>query len=143
MKNNKNKKDDCIFCKIVEGKIPSNKVYENSNILAFLTIEPLTLGHTLVIPKKHFENIFDVDERNLNEVSNAIKKISSSMRSSLNASGVNILNANGRDAQQSVFHLHFHIVPRYSNDNLDTWPKSDFKDNNLKLTSERIAKYTK
>ena len=103
---------DCIFCKIVKGEAPAKKVYENEKVLAFLTIGPISRGHLLVIPKKHFENIFDIDEDYLKEIIFATKKISQKLKKNLKADGVNILHASGKDAQQSVFHFHLHLVPR-------------------------------
>ena len=133
-------KKDCVFCKIVNGKLPANKVFETKKVLAFLTIEPISRGHLLVIPKEHFQNIYDVKEDYLKEIMVDVKKISICLKKSLGATGINILNANGKDAQQSIFHLHFHLVPRYFNDGLDTWPKSDYKELNLESVRNKIGK---
>ena len=120
--------NNCVFCKIAQGKLPSRKVYENRHILAFLTIEPISRGHLLIIPKKHFENIYDISESDLKEIIVAAKKIAGALKTSLGATGINILHASGKDAQQSVFHFHIHIVPRYEDDGLDTWPKTNYKE---------------
>jgi diadenosine tetraphosphate (Ap4A) HIT family hydrolase len=109
---------DCIFCKISKGEIVSVKVFENENIFAFLDINPLTKGHCLIIPKKHFENIFDIDKEILNEILFTAKKIAETLKSSLGANGVNLFNASGLSAEQSVMHFHLHIIPRYENDGL-------------------------
>ena len=123
--------EDCIFCKIVNGEIPSRKVYEDEKVLAFLDVNPISKGHVLIIPKKHFENIFDIDEDYLKKIITVSKKISLMVKDNLNANGINILHASGKDAQQSVFHFHIHLVPRYKDDKLNTWPKSDYKELNF------------
>jgi len=132
--------EDCIFCKIVKGEIPSEKVYENEKVLVFLDINPISKGHLLIIPKKHFENIYEIEDDYLKEITSTAKIIAKSLKKSLDASGVNILHASGKDAQQSVFHFHIHLVPRYKNDGLDTWPKSDYKESNLNEIKNKISK---
>ena len=129
--------EECIFCKIIEGKIPCNKVYEDEYVLAFLDINPIVNGHTLVIPKKHFVNIFDVDDFYLEKVIAAIKKIANHYNQKFD--GINILNANNKSAQQSVFHLHFHIIPRTIDDGKDFWPYKEVLDKtDLKTMAERL-----
>ena len=110
-----------IFSKIVNGEIPSYKVAENEFYYAFLDINPLQKGHTLVIPKVHVENIYECPENVLAEVIKAIKNVSEHYKT-LGYTGVNILNASGKDAEQSVMHLHFHIFPRKENDGIKAWP---------------------
>jgi histidine triad (HIT) family protein len=112
--------EDCIFCKIIKGEIPSVKIFENENVFAFLDIEPLSKGHCLVIPKKHFKDIFDTDKIVLQEIVIAVKNIAETMKQNLGSDGVNIFNNSGKSAEQGVFHLHFHIVPRYKEDGLRT-----------------------
>jgi histidine triad (HIT) family protein len=109
---------DCIFCKIVKGEIPSKKIFEDEKVFVFLDIKPMAKGHCLIIPKQHFENIFDAPEEILKEVIFATKKVVSLLQKSLGVDGVNIFNNNGKTAEQSIFHLHFHILPRYENDGL-------------------------
>jgi len=115
-------KHECSFCKIVERKILSFKIAENERALAFLDIAPTAKGTTLVIPKFHANDIFEVTEKDIAAVGLLIKQVSEKMRKNLNANGVNILNASGKAAQQSVFHLHFHLIPRFENDGLNAWP---------------------
>lgn len=110
-----------MFCKIINGEMPCHKIYEDEETLAFLDINPASKGHTLIIPKKHYVNIHDVDEETLNFIMKTTKKMSAKLKQKLNASGINIVNASGKDAQQSVFHIHFHVVPRYEGDGLDLW----------------------
>ncbi len=126
--------EECIFCKIIKGEIPCIKIYENEYTLAFLDINPVVKGHTLVIPKKHYVNVLDVDDFYLSEVLKSVKKIANHYVNKGLASGVNILNATGKSAEQSVFHLHFHILPRTDNDNYKTFPKTGYiKEDLLKL----------
>lgn len=123
---------DCVFCKIINKEIPCYKIFENDYVLAFLDIANDFEGHTLVIPKKHYVNIFDTDVLYLQEVIKAVQLISNYYKY-LGYSGVDIINANGKDAQQSVFHLHFHIIPRKQNDGIDVFPNHE--KNNFDLQS--------
>lgn len=111
----------CVFCKIISGDIPSYKIYENDKVYAFLDIAKDVDGHTLVIPKKHVESVLDADSETLEAVMEGIKVVSDHYIS-LGYDGVNIMNASGEAAEQSVFHLHFHIIPRKKDDGLHTWP---------------------
>lgn len=113
----------CIFCKIIKGEIPSYKIYEDENTYAFLDIADDAYGHTLVIPKKHYENILDIPENELAMVMNTVKKISNHYTKKCGYTGVNVMNASGKDAQQSVFHLHFHVFPRKEGDGVKAWPE--------------------
>lgn len=106
----------CIFCKIVRGEAKSWKVYEDESVYAFLDINPVSEYHTLVIPKAHYENIFDVREDELLKVIAVVKKLAVLYRERLGINNVQIINSSGREAQQDVFHLHFHIVPRKAGD---------------------------
>jgi len=111
--------DDCIFCKIVEGKAKSWKVYENEGIYAFLDVNPVNEYHTLIVPKKHYESIFDISENELREVMAVVKKLATLFNSKLGIRNVQIINSSGPEAQQDVFHFHVHLVPREQGDNQD------------------------
>ncbi len=128
---------DCLFCKIAKKEIPSDIAYEDENVIAFLDIKPMNPGHTLVIPKKHVENIFDIDEKDLGLVMNVVKKIAKTVDKMSN--GVNVIQNNRSAAGQVVDHLHFHIVPRYENDGLLPWEGKDIS----KEKSEEILKEIK
>ncbi|MDQ0159932.1 HIT family protein [Alkalibacillus salilacus] len=104
---------DCIFCKILDGEIPSAKIYEDDDVYAFLDISQVTEGHTLVIPKKHCEDVFDLDEDTAAKLFKAVPNIARGIRSAFNPQGLNMLNNNGSFADQSVFHVHLHLIPRY------------------------------
>ena len=106
----------CIFCKIIAGEIPSAKVYEDDDVLAILDISQVTRGHTLVMPKKHFANILEADYETVSRCICTAKKRAGQITSATGAVGFNILTNCGETAGQTVGHLHFHIIPRYSSD---------------------------
>ncbi|MFI3328930.1 MAG: HIT family protein [bacterium] len=108
----------CIFCKIINNEIPSYKIYEDNNVLAILDISQITYGHTLVIPKKHYENIFDIEEVDLLNIMKVVNNLSKQYKDKLNIEGINIFNNSGEIAGQEVNHFHFHIVPRYAKEEL-------------------------
>lgn len=103
----------CIFCKIIDGEIPSVKLYEDEQVLAFFDISQVTKGHTLVIPKKHHESIYDLPENVAAHTYSVIPKIASALKQTFEPKGLNIVNNNGEAAGQTVFHYHVHLVPRY------------------------------
>ncbi|MBE6136829.1 MAG: HIT family protein [Erysipelotrichaceae bacterium] len=105
----------CIFCKIINGEIPSKKIYEDEDIVAILDISQATKGHTLVLPKKHFANILEIEDYEYLKVMDRVKDLASVITKTFNASGVNILNNCGETAGQTVMHFHVHIIPRYEN----------------------------
>lgn len=107
----------CIFCNIISGEIPSYKVYEDDNFYAFLDISQATYGHTLVVPKQHFENLFAMPDFLLKKMLILVRDLASKIKTATNCKGINILNNNGEAAGQSVHHFHIHIIPRYDNDN--------------------------
>lgn len=109
-----------IFDKIIDGSIPSYKVYEDDNVLAFLDLTQATPGHTLVVPKKHVADIFEYDDELAAQVLGVLPKIAQAIKASdKHIVGLNIINNNGEHAGQSVFHSHFHLLPRYEDDGFD------------------------
>lgn len=106
-------KNDCIFCAIAAGEIPSFKIYEEESCLAYLDINPFSEGHTLVIPKAHSCGLLDTPDETLSALVARVKKVAAHLKSALPCDGFNILQNNGEAAGQTVSHLHFHIVPRY------------------------------
>lgn len=110
---------ECVFCKIVKGEIKSWKVYEDLSVYAFFDIHPVSEYHTLVIPKNHYESIFDIPEYELKEVIAVVRKLALTFNVKLGIRNVQIINSSGSEAQQDVFHVHFHIVPRRSGDGQD------------------------
>ena len=111
-------KNDCIFCAIAEGEIPSFKVYEDDLVLAYLDINPFSKGHTLVIPKQHASGLLDADDDLLAALIVRVKKVAAHVKDALGCDGFNILQNNGEAAGQTVKHIHFHIVPRWNGDPL-------------------------
>lgn len=111
-------KNDCIFCAIAAGEIPSFKVYEDDLVLAYLDINPFSKGHTLVIPKAHTTGLLDTPDDTLAAVIARVKKVAAHLKQALLCDGFNILQNNGVAAGQTVMHVHFHIVPRYGNEQL-------------------------
>ena len=108
---------DCIFCKIISGEIPSYKLYEDDNVLAFLDITQGTKGHTLIIPKEHVKNIYELDEQTAKDIFTVVPKIAKALKEAFNPIGLNIVN-NNDEPLQSVFHFHIHLIPRYENDGM-------------------------
>lgn len=131
--------NDCIFCKILKGELPSHKIYEDEYVYAFLDISCDCYGHTLVIPKKHCENVLDCDSVSLVHILPAIQKISRHFVEDCGFSGVNVLNASGKSAEQSVFHLHFHIIPRKDGDGIESWPFHDKHDFDLAEICQKLT----
>jgi len=107
---------ECIFCNIRDRKAEAEIVFENENILAFLDIQPVNYGHTLVIPKKHYDNFLTVPKDELDRLIHATQFIAGAVKRSMNADGFNVISNNGDPAGQSVYHFHFHIIPRFNND---------------------------
>ncbi len=104
--------EDCIFCQIIKGRIPSVKVYEDERVLAFEDINPISAGHTLIIPKTHAENLFEMTEQDLSAIVHASQKVAIAIRKALSPDGIAVLQLNGRGANQVVMHYHMHLVPR-------------------------------
>ncbi|MBX5470020.1 MAG: HIT family protein [Thermoleophilaceae bacterium] len=110
--------DDCIFCKIIAGELPSERIDEDEDTVAFLDINPWTRGHSLVVPKRHSRNLLDIDDDDLRRTAVAAKRLAARLRERLGCDGVNLLNATEPAAWQSVFHFHLHVIPRYDDDPL-------------------------
>lgn len=110
--------EDCIFCKIVAGELPAEKVAEDEHTVAFMDISPWTRGHALVIPRAHSKNLYEISDDDLARTLQAAKGVASQMRDKLGADGVNLLNSCEPAAWQTVFHFHVHVIPRYHDDPL-------------------------
>ncbi len=130
---------DCVFCKIRDGQIPSVKLYEDQRTLAFMDINPLNPGHCLVVTKAHAATIFEADPADLHAAITAAKKVAAAVRSAMQADGLNVLQANGAAAFQSVPHFHLHVIPRWTNDGkgLD-WESVQGDMAEIRKNSERI-----
>ena len=110
--------EDCIFCKIVAGEIPSERIAEDDHTVSFMDINPWTRGHALVIPRNHSTNLYEVGEDDLGHTAVAAQRLARRMRDGLGCGGVNLLNSCEAAAWQTVFHFHVHVIPRYSDDPL-------------------------
>lgn len=110
--------ETCIFCKIVRKQAPASQIYEDKAILAFLDIRPLNMGHTLVIPKEHYVDIFDTPAELLGQMHIASKKVAAAVKSATDADGISIIQQTGKAAGQDIFHIHLHVVPRFEGQKL-------------------------
>jgi histidine triad (HIT) family protein len=110
--------DDCLFCMIVAGELPAEKVAEDERTVAFMDINPATRGHLLVVPRKHSRDLLDIEPDELCAVAQAAKRMAIRVHEALNADGVNLINSCGSAAWQTVFHFHVHVIPRYADDPL-------------------------
>jgi histidine triad (HIT) family protein len=111
--------EDCIFCKVLAGEIPSEKVYEDEHAVAVMDINPWTRGHLVVFPRKHAADVFEIEDGELERVAVAVKRVATKVRDSLEPDGINLLQSNGSAAWQTIFHLHVHVIPRYDDDPLE------------------------
>lgn len=128
----------CIFCKIAAGEIPSHKVYEDDDTLAFLDIAPVSCGHILVIPKKHFVNMEDIPEDELSRLIKTVKKAGKAIKDGLAVAGYNANVNNDPVAGQIIPHIHFHIIPRTEGDGLQLWPQSKYKEGEAEEALRKI-----
>ncbi len=117
----------CIFCKIIKGELPSYKIYEDDKTMAFLDINPVHPGHTLVVPKRHSVNLEDIAEDDLMAVSLTMKKMGRLIKDKLGYEGYNACTNNDPVANQEIPHLHFHLIPRIKNDGLSVWPQRPYQ----------------
>lgn len=113
------KKDDCIFCKIGNGEIPSTTIYENEEFRVFFDINPASKGHCLIVPKEHYSNIFEIDPEVAGRLFSLATAVARSLKQELNCEGLNIVQNNGEIAGQTVFHFHLHLIPRYTGDTVN------------------------
>lgn len=135
------KKDDCIFCKIANGEIPSTTIYENEEFRVFFDIAPASKGHCLIVPKEHFNDIFDMDEEIGGRLFSLAVKVAGSLKKELNCEGMNIVQNNGTIAGQTVFHFHLHLIPRYTGDAVNVgWEPGEADTEQLKVLAEAVRK---
>ncbi len=133
---------NCLFCKIVAGEIPAYQVYEDNDFLAFLDLNPINLGHTLLIPKVHALNLFDLPADILAKLGPVLQKVGQAVKAGTQANGLNIVMNNGLEAGQLIFHAHFHLIPRFKGDGFKHWhgqggeTKTDFEQAQLAVKKE-------
>jgi histidine triad (HIT) family protein len=131
--------ENCIFCKIIKGDIPSDKVFENEFIIAFLDINPVNPGHTLVIPKEHFSSLEDTPDKLTCEMIKIAKKIGKTLHDAIDADGFNLGLNNGETAGQVVPHVHLHVMPRFKDDGLKLWPGKESSSEERKIISKQVS----
>ena len=135
------RKDDCIFCKLANGDIPTNTVYEDDNFRVIMDMSPATKGHSLILPKEHFSDIYEIDEELAGKSFKLAKKMATVMTEKLSCDGFNIVQNNRETAGQTVFHFHMHLIPRYKDDNQKIgWNPMEPSSDELKEILDRITK---
>ena len=135
------KKQDCIFCRIISGEIPSTTIYENSKFKVIMDIAPANKGHVLILPKEHYDNIYDIDTATAGELFELAVMTARALTSVLDSDGMNILQNNGTVAGQTVFHFHMHIIPRYEGDTVNIgWKELSYEDGEMEQLREAIRK---
>lgn len=132
---------DCLFCKIVSGDIPCYKIWEDDRFLAFLDIKPINLGHTLIIPKNHAQDLFDLESEDCAGLGEAIQNVAQLVKAGTEADGINLGMNNGPAAGQLIFHAHFHIIPRFEGDGLKHWPgQEDLTPTDFETVKKKIQR---
>lgn len=123
---------DCLFCKIIAANITAAKIYEDEHFLSFLDINPVNPGHALLMPKGHYENLYDIPDNILSEAGPILKKLAVAIKSAVSADGINIGMNNDIAAGQEIFHAHFHIIPRFSDDGYEMWHGKPYAEESIK-----------
>lgn len=135
------KDDNCIFCKLAAGEIPSNTLYEDEDFRVIMDIAPAVKGHSIVLPKRHMKDLLSMEDDTAAKALSVVSKTANAIKDALCCDGINILQNNGEAAGQSVFHLHFHILPRYENDNFTIpWKALSYKEGEAETIAEKIRK---
>jgi histidine triad (HIT) family protein len=129
---------DCVFCKIVAGKLPSVQVLETPRVLAFLDLAPVNYGHTLVIPKEHHENLLDLPDDLWTEMGRVSRQVAQALRKALYARAFNVGMNNFEAAGQVVFHAHLHVIPRYANDGLYLFPQGTYQPGDMEKVGQQL-----
>lgn len=131
---------DCIFCKIIEGELPCCKVYEDRRIIAFLDINPVNKGHLLILPKEHYPNFLETPKDVLKDLVSVSQDLAKAVMEAVGAGGFNLIVNNGRIGGQLVDHVHFHLIPRFSEDNLHHWAGKTSSEEEMKRVMENIKR---
>lgn len=130
--------NDCIFCKIISGDIPSDKVYENAHTYAFLDINPTNKGHVLVVPKNHSRNTLDIAAEDFKTLMETVHLLAPKVKEATHAEGINIITNNEKASGQEVFHTHIHIVPRFEDDGHQWWSHTSYKEGEAQEVADKI-----
>lgn len=132
--------DTCLFCKIIAREIPSSKIYEDERCYAFLDLHPINIGHTLLVPKEHSANLYEMRDDTLAVLAPIIKKVAIAIKKALNADGVNIEMNNDPVAGQIIFHSHIHIIPRFQGDGFKHWHSPrDYHEGEMGEVAKKIS----
>jgi len=133
------RKEDCIFCKLANGDIPTNALYEDDIVKAIFDLSPASMGHIIILPKEHFDDLYSIDEETAVHVFKVATKLAKAIKESLNCDGMNILQNNGEIAGQTVFHFHMHIIPRYVGDHVKfAWNQGKISEDEIKDLTKKI-----
>lgn len=130
---------DCVFCKIVAGEIPADKVYEDDAVTAFLDIAPINFGHTLVVPKRHYPDLLSTPPELAARLLQAVQHIAPAISAATQSPAFNVGINNGRDAGQIIDHVHLHLIPRHARDGLHSWRNKKYGAGEAKAMAQRIA----
>ncbi len=130
--------ENCIFCKIVSGEIPSYKIYEDDEVIAFLDVAPVNSGHVLVVPKSHYKNLLDIPQDLVCQVIAVVKKLAPSILEGVGAKDFNLHLNNGNIAGQTVEHFHWHIIPRFPDDGKELWHGNKYKEGEAQQLMDKI-----
>ena len=131
---------DCIFCRIAAGEMPAVRVLETPEVLAFLDIAPVNYGHTLVIPKAHYENLLELPDALWTAMGQVCRRVAQALMATLSAQGFNVSMNNFEAAGQEVFHAHLHVIPRYHTDGLKLFPQASYKPGDMEKTGEQLRR---
>ena len=131
---------DCIFCRIAAGEVPATRVLETPGVLAFLDIAPVNYGHTLVIPKAHYQNLLELPDALWTEMGQVSRRVAQALQATLDAQGFNLGMNNFEAAGQEVFHVHLHVIPRYHTDGLKLFPQASYKPGDREKTGEQLRR---
>jgi len=133
---------ECVFCKIVQKQAPASILYEDAQVLAFMDIRPVREGHTLIIPKQHYVNIFEIPEETLANTYLVVKKITIAVKKTTKADGISIVQQNGKAAGQDIFHLHVHVIPRFDGEKMQRFEDLGLVEREtLERTADRIRQH--
>ncbi len=132
------KDNNCIFCKIANGEIPSSTLYEDEKVRVILDISPASKGHALILPKEHYANIYEISDEMAGHVIKTARKMAKKMQEELGAEGLNLVQNNGELAGQTVFHYHMHLIPRYQGDKVNVkWETGELTE---RVREEQVKK---
>jgi histidine triad (HIT) family protein len=136
--------DQCVFCKIIDGEIPSATIYEDEDFKVIMDISPAAKGHAILLPKKHFANLYEMEDEVASKVLITARKVATAMKEELGCEGLNLVQNNGEAAGQTVFHFHMHLIPRKKNDSVNvTWKQGSYAKGEAEQLAAALAKRLK